>query len=333
VPIVALLAVVLLVGVAVGGIVHRWPAVDPTAPHLPRTGRRARVSAHVRRHVDPATATGAALALAGLVVAAGAVGVGIVLAMVRTDSGLERFDGGAARWASDHATSWSTDGLRLFTDLGGTPAVVALAVVVAVVETVRTGKRTVPLFLLLVVGGQNLVCNGVKYLVDRARPDIDPLSGFGGPSFPSGHSASAAATLAACALLLGRRRPLRTRTLLAGMAAGLAAGVAASRVLLGVHWLTDTVAGLLLGWMWFAACSMAFGGRILHWADPVAPKPADPASGYASAGSGSTTGTLVESESESEAESAAREARRDLRISSQTGSSDRATTTRSVGRR
>jgi membrane-associated phospholipid phosphatase len=331
VPVVALLGVVLVVGVGVGAVVLRWPAADPTAPHLPRVGRRARATALVRHHVDPATATGAGLLIAGVVVVAGAVLVGIVLAMVRTDTGLERFDGGAARWASDHATHWSTDVLRFFTDLGGTPVVVALAVVVAVVETVRTGKRTVPLFLLLVVGGQSLVCNGVKYLVDRARPDIDPLSGFGGPSFPSGHSTAAAATLAACALLLGRRRPLRTRTALAGLAAGLAAGVAASRVLLGVHWLTDTVAGLVLGWTWFAACSIAFGGRILHFADPVAPAPADPATGYASAGSGSTTGGVVESEPAARAERA--DLRRDLRISSPTGTSDSATTTRSVGRR
>ena len=329
-PVVALVAVVFIVGVAVGGIVHRWPAVDPAAPHLAR-GRRARTSALVRRHVDPATATGAGLLLAGLAVVAGAVGVGIVLTMVRTDTGLERFDGGAAHWASDHATAWSTDVLRRVTDLGGTPVVVALALAVAVVETVRTGKRTVPLFLLLVVGGQNLVCNGVKYLVDRARPDIHPLSGFGGPSFPSGHSTAAAATLAACALLLGRRRSLRTRTALAGAAAGLAAGVAASRVLLGVHWLTDAVAGLVLGWTWFAACSIAFGGRVLHWADPVAPKAADPATGYASAGSGSTT--FAGSADAADAADATAEARRDLRISSQTGSSDRATTTRSVGRR
>ena len=32
-----------------------------------------------------------------------------------------------------------------------------------------------------------------------------------------------------------------------------------TRVLLDVHWLSDVVAGLALGWAWFAFCSIAFG--------------------------------------------------------------------------
>jgi membrane-associated phospholipid phosphatase len=109
----------------------------------------------------------------------------------------------------------------------------------------------------------------VKWLVDRARPDIDPLAGFAGPSFPSGHSATAAATLAAVALVLGRRRGRLTKAVLAGLAAGLAVAVATSRVLLGVHWFTDVLAGLALGWAWFAICVIAFGGRLLRFGAPV----------------------------------------------------------------
>ena len=136
-------------------------------------------------------------------------------------------------------------------------------------------------FLVLVIGGQSLVNNVVKFLVDRARPAIDPLAGFAGSSFPSGHSSTAAAGLAAFALLLGRGRPLPTKALLTGAAGGIAAGVAATRVLLGVHWLTDVVAGVALGWAWFALCSIAFGGRLLRFgapaADATATAAADPA--------------------------------------------------------
>ena len=105
--------------------------------------------------------------------------------------------------------------------------------------------------------------------MNRARPDLSQLTGFAGSSFPSGHSTAAAATYAAIALLLSRRRSPATRSLLAGGAVAIAVAVAASRVLLGVHWLTDVMAGLALGWAWFAACSIAFGGRLMRFGAPV----------------------------------------------------------------
>ena len=32
-----------------------------------------------------------------------------------------------------------------------------------------------------------------------------------------------------------------------------------------MHWLSDVIAGLALGWAWFAVCSIAFGGRLLRF--------------------------------------------------------------------
>ena len=45
--------------------------------------------------------------------------------------------------------------------------------------------------------------------------------------------------------------------------------VAASRALLGVHWVSDVVGGLGLGWAWFAVCAIAFGGRLLRFGATV----------------------------------------------------------------
>jgi undecaprenyl-diphosphatase len=86
-----------------------------------------------------------------------------------------------------------------------------------------------------------------------------------GPSFPSGHSATAAAFYACLALLIGRQFRRPARAALTGLAVGIAVAVAASRVLLDVHWLTDVIAGLALGWAWFSVCAVAFGGRLLRF--------------------------------------------------------------------
>jgi undecaprenyl-diphosphatase len=84
-----------------------------------------------------------------------------------------------------------------------------------------------------------------------------------------GITATAAAFYGAVALVVARRRSSRTCALLAGLAVWIAVAVACSRVLLGVHWLSDVVAGLAFGWAWFAVCAIAFGGRLLTFGAPV----------------------------------------------------------------
>jgi membrane-associated phospholipid phosphatase len=109
----------------------------------------------------------------------------------------------------------------------------------------------------------------IKDLLDRVRPTANPLAHTLGPSFPSGHTTGAAACFAAFALVLGRGRSRNTQAVLAGGGVFIALAVGASRVLLGVHWLTDVLGGLALGWAWFALCSIAFGGRLLRLGTPV----------------------------------------------------------------
>jgi undecaprenyl-diphosphatase len=276
---VAVLFVLAVVVVSVAAVlslaVLRWPVVDPADPRIQHdlvvheVVRHPGLRALLARRLDPGATTGLALSAGGLVVVGGVATVGVVLAMVRSSTGLAEFDRGAARWAARHASDRSTDVLHLLTWVGSTGGIVVLALGILLLAGRRVPLGRAAAFLAVVLGGQNLVNNLVKIVVDRARPAIDQLASVNSPSFPSGHSATAAAGLAAFALLLGRRRPIRIKALLAGAAGGLAAGVAATRVLLGVHWLTDVVAGLALGWAWFALTSIAFGGRLLRFGTPV----------------------------------------------------------------
>ncbi len=135
----------------------------------------------------------------------------------------------------------------------------------ALAETIRTRNRWIAPFMLLVIAGTGLLTTTVKELADRARPALNPIAETLGPSFPSGHSSWSAAFLAATALILSRNRGPHMRAAMAGAAAGLAVSVAATRVLLAMHWLSDVIAGLALGWAWFAVCAIAFGGRLLRF--------------------------------------------------------------------
>src|SRR5205085_7242138 len=161
---------------------------------------------------------------------------------------LARYDSSAARWGANHATSTSTRVLRDISVLGGTLAMIIVGVVVAVSEWIRSRRAAVIGFMATVIVGQTVIMNVTKFLVDRPRPDIHRLTGFSGSSFPSGHATAAAATFAVVALLLGRRRSRSVRNTLAGLAVGVSVLVAGTRVLLGVHWFTDVLAGMALGW-------------------------------------------------------------------------------------
>jgi membrane-associated phospholipid phosphatase len=230
---------------------------------------RARAARFLRRRLDPEAATGLALTVALGLVFAAALGFGLVSDMVTSETGLYRLDASAAAWGAENATPASTWFLGLVTWLGATITVLAVTGLLGGLEWLRRRRLAVLAFMVTVVVGQNLIANTVKELVDRERPPVPHLAPSSGFSFPSGHTAAAAATWAAVALVVGRGRPLRVKAWLAAGAAGITVAVAASRVLLGVHWLTDVIGGAALGFGWFVVCSVAFGGALLHFGAPA----------------------------------------------------------------
>jgi membrane-associated phospholipid phosphatase len=267
-----LLTVSLGVGVGAAAAVRAWPQADPALAGTQALGERVSrwrtLRRFVRSRLDPATATGLALTLAFLTVVVAGVVLGVVVYMIRTGSGVVRIDQAVARWSADHVGG-STGTLEMFTRLGSTPVILALAVAASIYGWRRRRSLSIPLFFTLVVAGQFAASNLIKFAVARVRPDLGPIRGLGTPSFPSGHATASAATFAALALVVGRDRSPLARARMMGVAVAFAVAVAGSRVLLGVHWFSDVVSGLLLGWAWFAVCAVSFGGRLLWFGAPA----------------------------------------------------------------
>ena len=234
-----------------------------------KVGHRARLRRLVVNRLDPAAMTGLALTLALLLAVGGGLVLAVLAYLVRSNDTLQQLDESVAEWGNRHATQFSTNAIELVTVLGETWFVVVAGLIVATVEMVRAPSRWVIPFLVIVIAGNNLLTHTVKNLADRVRPDLNPVAATLGPSFPSGHSSTAAAFFLATALLMSRRRPPLMRAALVGAAVGIAFGVAGSRVLLDVHWLSDVVAGVMLGWAWFGLCAIAFGGRMLRFGAPA----------------------------------------------------------------
>ncbi|MGE5226396.1 MAG: phosphatase PAP2 family protein [Planctomycetaceae bacterium] len=271
------LAIVGVLSVAVGlawaAAVRSVRQADPASEASVRVGeelaQRRGPRRFLRSRLDPQTVTGLALTLAlGAVIVAGAV-LGVLIAMIRGSTGIVNVDAAVTRWAASHDTPLSLSVLGWVTWAGSTIGVVLVATAAAAYAVVRRRRWSAALFLAVVVVGQFVLSNAIKLAVARVRPDAPPLHLVTGPSFPSGHATAAAATWAAAALVLGRNASPRIRAVLAGSAAAVAVAVACSRVLLGAHWMSDVLGGLVLGWTWFALCAVAFGGRVLRLGQPA----------------------------------------------------------------
>ena len=96
----------------------------------------------------------------------------------------------------------------------------------------------------LAVLTSELLIGTLKTAIDRPRPP-DSLIATTGASFPSGHAIATAVTAVGLVLVLAPPGPRRWRWEVHAVI--LTSVMALSRVYLRAHWLSDTVAGALLG--------------------------------------------------------------------------------------
>ncbi|MFZ1640257.1 MAG: VTT domain-containing protein [Candidatus Contendobacter sp.] len=82
--------------------------------------------------------------------------------------------------------------------------------------------------------------------------------GVVGYSFPSSHATFGTLVFGFLAVLIAREIPLARRWIVYLAAAFMIVPIAFARLYLGMHWLTDTLAGLCLGLIWVAALGLAY---------------------------------------------------------------------------
>jgi membrane protein DedA with SNARE-associated domain/membrane-associated phospholipid phosphatase len=164
---------------------------------------------------------------------------------------------GMDRAVSDLVDSWRPDAAldiaRVVTDFGALTTVGTLVAVTAFALALqRRAIEPIALVtgLVLIVIGVHLAKAGI----DRPRPEHTQFD-TSGSGFPSGHAAYATAW-PAVALVLTRVIPgLASRAGLIVVGVVVCAAVAGSRVYMGVHYTSDVLGGLGLGFALFGICA------------------------------------------------------------------------------
>jgi undecaprenyl-diphosphatase len=151
--------------------------------------------------------------------------------------------------------------MRGATNLGRHSNVLAGLLAIAIFDA--RGPATVRLVLIALIP-TNLVVEGLKRGTNRERPSGTHKRS--NAAFPSSHAANA---FALATVLAWRWKRLRWALFL------LAAVVAWSRVYLDRHWVSDAVAGALIGWVVAWAVSRAYERRRAAAATAVPPPPVE----------------------------------------------------------
>jgi membrane-associated phospholipid phosphatase len=167
-----------------------------------------------------------------------------------------------ADWLHGRATDPLTDVFHVITFLGNFVTLLAVTVV-AVAILWRRRERADALFVALAFAGAQVLSNGMKLGFRRERPFFpDPLATESTFSFPSGHALVSLAVYGAIALVLARHlsSPWHRALLFAGTAV-LVLAIGFSRLYLGVHFLSDVLAGFAAGVAWLSLLYLALEAR------------------------------------------------------------------------
>jgi len=180
--------------------------------------------------------------------------------MVHTKSAsLQKIDVRWHDWAVKERNRGATSFFTVMTMIGGPAGVIAIAAVVTIALLITKRFRWA-IYVAINVGIGSLIDAELKRYFARARPDVaEMLRRASGYSFPSGHAMGSTILFATLSYLAIRALP-RWRWKSAALAVGstFIISVALSRVYLGVHWISDVGAGIIIGLLWVTTTTVAY---------------------------------------------------------------------------
>ncbi|GAA2477776.1 phosphatase PAP2 family protein [Winogradskya humida] len=196
-----------------------------------------------------------------LAVVAGGLGFGLLLLLVRLHwTPLQDLDHSVAQglnnWVAPHPPVVTV--LKAIAQLGGRTIMLWLVTIAVVLLLIR--RRTRLAVYLVVTGiGALLLDPSLKALVGRLRPVVDvPVAIAPGNSFPSGHALGSMVAYGALLLVFLPAVSRRWRKFAIGLVAVIVVAIGFTRISLGVHFLSDVLAGWLLGAAWLGVTAYAF---------------------------------------------------------------------------
>ena len=173
----------------------------------------------------------------------GALAVGVLVVWPVTEPAVQAVDDAVWRFAGAVENGPTTAVAVAMSWLGSAWVNWPLRVAALLLLAWRRHWLRLGAFALAVVSSELLI-GPVKAAVDRPRP-LESLIATSGASFPSGHAIASAVTAVGLVLAVVAPGPARWRWEVRAVV--FAVAMALSRVYLRAHWLSDTVAGGLLG--------------------------------------------------------------------------------------
>jgi len=188
-----------------------------------------------------------------------AVAFGVLLWGVLAPSGLSVVDPAVATFVAGHRPAWLTPVVQLVTWMGSSFFIIPLGIAVGGCLYLRASTWRPFVMMAAAFAGAAALYDIVKPAVARTRPPA--ALQVGGPdtgwAFPSGHATQSIAFYGMLAIVLSRWYAPSRRWLFAIGAGLVVIVVGASRLYLGVHWLTDVLGGYALGLAWMSLVMVA----------------------------------------------------------------------------